>query len=280
MDIIEDDLPRLVDTTRPNVPCMYDFYLGGKLNSAVDREAAQKAMDAAPIIPMIARENRRFLRRSVRFMSEQGVKQFLDIGSGLPTVGNTHEIAKAVNPDAKVVYVDHEPVVKVLGERILASEEGTAVVIESALNPKEILEHPEVLALIDFTRPVGLLMYSVLHFISDEQLPGVLEPLRGALPPGSYLAASHQFTPPTGEWTFDNSKSKVVKDQYKNAATSVTARSLAEMKTKIFSTQNWKMVEPGLVWVPQWRPNERDKSEEGSDQCFMVGAVSLKQEII
>lgn len=276
MTIDETHLGTLIDTLQPHVPCMYDYYLGGNYNSATDRQAAQEAIDAAPIIPMIARENRKFLRRSVRFMSQQGVKQFLDIGSGLPAVGNTHEVAQSVNHDAKVVYVDHDPVVKTLGEEILAKEEGVSIVTESALHPERILQHPHVQRLTDFSRPIGLLMYSVLHFISDVDLPRILDTLYGALPTGSYVAASHHCTPSTSKWTFDNAKALMTQEQYKDASTTVYARSKEKIQDSIFTLDGWEMVDPGLVWVPEWRPDDIDKSEDGTDKCFMLGAVSVK----
>lgn len=276
MAIDEKELSTLVDVTRPYVPCMYDYYLGGQYNSAADRAAARKVIEAAPTTPMIARENRRFLRRTVRFLSKQGVRQFLDIGSGLPTVGNTHEIARSVNPDAKVAYIDNEPVVKILGEAILAKEEGTAVVIESAFTPQNILNNRTVKETIDFAQPIGLLMYSVLQFVPDEKLPEIMTTLLDAMPSGSYFVASHSCLTNERLENYDESQAERVKEQYKNAATTVTNRSLKDIEAKVFARDEWTVVEPGVVWIPQWRPDEQDKSEDAVDECYMVGAVSRK----
>lgn len=276
--IDEDHLATLIDTTRPHVPCMYDYYLGGQYNSAADRAAAQRALDAIPAIPVMAKMNRGFLRRAVRFMARQGVKQFLDIGSGLPTVGNTHEIAQEVlgKGNARVVYVDSEEIVKILGSEILAKDANSTGVIESCLNPQAILDHPEVKRLIDFSQPVGVMMMSLLHFFSDEQLPSIIDPMRNAVCPGSYFAASQLYLPEDSPYKWGKEKAEQVQKQYKQASTHAHGRTEKGIVEKIFESEDWEMQEPGLANVGAWRIEDGDKVEGDLEDCFLVGAVSKK----
>src|SRR3954452_5273166 len=137
-----------IDISRPSVARMYDYYLGGKDNYRVDREAVERVAAAMPEIRQLAQENRAFLRRAVRYMARQGIRQFIDIGSGLPTAGNTHEIAQQVIPDARVVYVDNDPVVLAHGRALLASDDNTAVATADMHEPDEVLRHPQTLKLI------------------------------------------------------------------------------------------------------------------------------------
>src|SRR5215469_6243524 len=148
--------PNGIDSSRPSVARMYDYYLDGKDNFQVDRDAVARVEAAMPEIRQLAWENRAFLRRAVRYMARQGIDQFLDIGSGLPTVGNTHEIARQVIPDARVVYVDIDPIVAAHGRALLATDDNTTVAIADMHHPEEVLQHLETKRLIDFTRPVGV----------------------------------------------------------------------------------------------------------------------------
>ncbi len=144
-----------IDPTTPSVARMYDYYLNGKDNFAADREAGSRVEEALPEVRQLAQANRAFLRRAVRYMARQGVRQFLDIGSGLPTAGNTHEIAQDIIPDARVIYVDNDPIVLAHGRAILATDDNTTVVTADMRHPAEVLQHPETTRLIDFTGPVG-----------------------------------------------------------------------------------------------------------------------------
>ncbi|KAF2097976.1 DUF574-domain-containing protein [Rhizodiscina lignyota] len=276
--IDETYLSTIIDTSRPHVPCMYDYYLGGQYNSTVDRAAAQKALDAVPTISLMARMNRGFLRRVVRFMARQGVRQFLDIGSGLPTNGNTHEIAQEVlgEANARVVYVDHEEIVKTLGSEILAKDENSAVVIESCLHPQEILDHPDVRQLIDFSQAVGILMISLLHFFSDAQLPVIIDPIRNAACSRSYFAASQFYTPEDGKFRYDEDKGEQVAEQYRAASTNTYGRTEQEIVNKIFKRDGWEMEEPGLANVGAWRVDDGDKVEGDPDDCYILGGLAKK----
>jgi len=183
------------DSAGPRVPSparMYDYYLGGKDNFRIDREAAEKAIAATPVIPVLARANRAFLVDAVARMAAAGISQFLDIGSGLPTSPNVHEVARATVPDARVVYVDIDPVV-VTHSQALRRSPGTAAVRADVRSPGAVFTSPEVEELIDFGQPCGLLMVSVLHFVSGDITPLVAEYTR-RLAPGSYLALSHVVT--------------------------------------------------------------------------------------
>ncbi len=184
--------PDVWDSALPSAPSparMYDYYLGGNDNFPVDREAAEKAMAAAPVIPVLARANRAFLVEAVRRMAASGITQYLDIGSGLPTSPNVHEVARALVPDARVVYADVDPVV-VSRSLALRRSPGIAAVRADVRSPEAVFAAPELGELIDFGQPCGLLLVSVLHFVSGNITPLVAEYTR-RLAPGSYLALSH-----------------------------------------------------------------------------------------
>lgn len=184
--------PRSIDISVPSVSRIYDYYLGGSHNFEVDREAARKAMEFMPGLPKIMQANRAFMRRAVRFAVDEGITQFLDIGSGIPTFGNVHEVAQAACGDAHVVYVDHDPVAVAHSEAVLARNEGAGVVAADFRKPQEILASPEVQRLIDLNRPVALLLVAILHFVEDADDPySAVAELRDALAPGSLLLLTH-----------------------------------------------------------------------------------------
>ena len=182
-----------IDTTKPHIARMYDYILGGKNNYAVDREAAEKVLAASPHVRVGARANRRFLIDAVRRLAQEaGVRQFLDIGSGLPTQQNVHEVAQAIDPDARVVYVDNDPLVRVHAEALLATDPNTIVLEGDLRDPQALLNRPELREHLDFSQPIALLLVAVLHFIEDtQQAYRIVKTLCDALPPGSYLAISH-----------------------------------------------------------------------------------------
>jgi hypothetical protein len=270
----QDRVPPGIDTSKPNISRVYDFMLGGKDNFAADRQIAEMALKIAPDAPAAARSNREFLRRVVRHLAaEAGIRQFLDIGSGLPTQGNVHEIAQEIDPEARVVYVDNDPMVLVHGRAILATTETTTVIQADIREPDEILDHPEVRRLIDFTEPVGLLLFSILHHLNDDEDPdGIAARLRAALPPGSYVAVSHFHNP--------------------GAERPVVSQQAAEAE-RIFNenlgTGRWRtgeeilayfgdmeVLEPGLVPLVEWRPDAYDNHEVGITYYTYVGGVARK----
>lgn len=256
--------PTEIDTSRPHPARMYDVYLGGKDNYPADQEAAAEVIKRAPEIRDIARVNRAFLGRVVRFLAgEAGIRQFLDIGTGIPTAGNVHEAAGQVAPGTRVVYVDNDPIVNVHANALLASGGTTGIVLADLRDPQAILSHPTVRQLIDFGEPVGLLLIAILHFIRDDEDPaGIVATLRDALPPGSYLALSHV----TGD--FRSTAASAAADVYKNASSSGTLRSHNQIAS-FFS--GWDMVEPGLVQSPLWRP-EGDLPRN-LDKLWIYGGV-------
>ncbi|MEO3825511.1 SAM-dependent methyltransferase [Actinomadura sp. B10D3] len=258
-----------IDVNTPNVPRMYDYLLGGKDNYAADREAVEEVVRHAPDTPFMARENRAFLRRAVRFLAESGIRQFIDIGSGLPTQGNVHEIAHQVAPDARVVYVDREPVVLAHGRALLAATPEVTVIQGDARRPGEILEDPELNALIDFDRPVAVLMLAVLHFIGDhDDPPGIVARLRDAVVPGSYLAVSHV----TGDFDTD-SRVRDAGAVYEKATYQITLRARADI-ARLFD--GFELVDPGLTTLSMWRPDPRSTVPLRADRQWCYAGVGRK----
>jgi hypothetical protein len=258
-----------IDTTKPHPARMYDYYLGGKDNYPADKEAASEVIKRAPEIRDIARVNRAFLGRAVRYLAgEAGIRQFLDIGTGIPTSGNVHEIAGKVAPEARVVYVDNDPIVNVHANALLTGRGTTGVVLADVRDPAAILSNPTTRRLIDFGEPVALLLIAVLHFVTDEEDPvGIMATLRAALPPGSYLALSHV----TGY--FRSMAATEAMDVYNQATSPVTLRSHNQVAA-FFS--GWDMVEPGLVQAPVWRPD--GELPKNLDKLWIYGGVARLRE--
>jgi SAM-dependent methyltransferase len=263
-----DWAPETIDIERPSVARMYDYYLGGSHNFAVDRATAQQMIAAVPDAPLMAQANRAFLRRAVRFLAGAGIRQFLDIGSGIPTVGNVHEIAQEVAPDARVVYVDVDPVAVAHSRHILAGNELTAVVQEDLRRPARILAHPHVRSLIDFDEPVALMIVAVLHFVPDSDDPaGIIKTLRDSLAPGSYLVVSQ-----ASDDGRPAEERQDAEDVYRRTDNPLCVRNRAEV-TSFFD--GFTLLEPGVVWVPQWRPDSAESAEEAHRAVFLGGVGRL-----
>jgi S-adenosyl methyltransferase len=255
-----------IDTTVPTTARMYDFWLGGHDNFAADRAAALKVSEAAPEAQSMARENRRFLRRAVRYLAaEAGITQFVDIGTGLPTQGNVHQVALDVNPDARVVYVDNDPMV--LAHSRALKTGGNTVVIEADLrNPQAILDHPGARKLIDFGQPLAVLLVAVLHFISDDDdPPAIAAAIAAALPSDSYLVLSHV----TGDIYRESAASAAV--HYKKVSSGATLRGRDEI-LRFFA--GLELIEPGVVQVPYWRPDGPEPADAG--KVWILGGVGRK----
>ena len=187
-----EQAPPGVDPARPSTARIYDFLLGGEHNFESDRAAGQMLKSRAPELADSAWANRGFHQRAAKWIAEQGVRQFIDIGSGLPTVGNTHEVVRRVAPDARVVYVDNDPMVLAYGKELLGDDRNATVILADVRDPDAVLGHAELRELIDFTQPAGLLITAVLHFVSDEDdPPALISRYVAALAEGSYLALSH-----------------------------------------------------------------------------------------
>ncbi|MEV7127841.1 SAM-dependent methyltransferase [Streptomyces sp. NPDC093260] len=249
--------PRSIDISVPSVARIYDYYLGGSHNFEVDREAARRAMGHLPGLPKIMQANRAFMRRAVRFALDEGVTQFLDIGSGIPTFGNVHEVAQAARPGSRVVYVDHDPVAVTHSEAVLAGNDDADVVAADLRKPRDILDSPRLRALIDVNRPVALLLVAILHFVEDTDDPyAAVAELRDALAPGSLLVLTHAsyegipLPPERGEGAVD---------VYKDIRNPLIMRSREEI-ARFF--EGYDMVEPGLVPMPLWRPETAPEDED------------------
>ncbi|WP_370146847.1 SAM-dependent methyltransferase [Kitasatospora sp. GAS206B] len=258
-------VPEGMDLDRPAAARVYDYYLGGSHNFAADREMARKAITMWPDLPQIMRANRAFLRRSVTFLAERGFTRFLDIGSGIPTFGAVHEVAREIQPDSRVVYVDKDPVA-VAHSRLLLQDDPLSTVVDADLtDPAELLARPEVVELLAAGEPVALLLVAVLHFVTDEQDPeGIIRTLREALPPGSALAICHASI----EGRPDQAATH--QDLYNRTPTPLTMRSV-ERITGFFD--GFDLVEPGVVYLPQWRPDEPTVVAEHPER--MVGLVGV-----
>ena len=243
--------PQGIDISVPSVSRMYDFYLGGSHNFEVDREAARKAMEFLPGLPKIMQANRAFMRRAVHYATQQGVHQFLDIGSGIPTFGNVHEVAQAADPEARVAYVDHDPVAVAHSQAVLEGNERAVVAAADLRKPQEIVNHPEVSRLLDFDRPVALMLVAVLHFIEDTDDPqAAVAELREALAPGSLIIithASYEGIPLSEE------EAGGAVGVYRDIRNPLVMRTREEI-SRFF--EGYEMVEPGLVSMPDWRPEE------------------------
>jgi hypothetical protein len=240
-----------IDTSKPHPARMYDAYLDGKDNYPVDREAVRQVLRDFPEVRAIARANRAFLGRAVQFLAGQaGIRQFIDIGTGIPSAGNVHEVAQAVAPESRVVYVDNDPIVHVHASALLTGSGTTSIVLGDLRDPEVVLACPKLRGLVDFGQPVGLLLVAILHFITDEEDPaGIVATLRDALAPGSYLALSHgtqDFHPPgvAGQ----------AAAAYQNATAPLALRA-HEQVSGFFD--GFDLVEPGLMQAPLWRPDGR-----------------------
>ena len=252
--------PAELDLDRPNAARMYDYYLGGSHNFAVDRELAAKVLEAWPDMPRAAQANRAFLRRAVRFLAGQGIRQFLDIGSGIPTVGNVHEVAQESAPDARVVYVDTDPVAVTHSRALLAGDPLTTVVESDGRDPATLLADPAVTGLLDLSRPVGLLMVALLHFVLDEQDPrGILAGYAQRLAPGSWVVVSHGSTD-----TAPGVATMVT--LYQRTSTPIRMRSRGEVAALLADVD---LVEPGVEFLPAWRPEHPD--DIGGDATWASG---------
>ncbi|QUQ66062.1 SAM-dependent methyltransferase [Kutzneria sp. CA-103260] len=239
--------PSGVDIERASAARMYDYYLGGSHNFEVDRVKAAEVLAVLPEARKFARDNRSFLRRAVEYGLTRGIRQFLDLGSGLPTAGNVHEIAQQAVSDARVVYVDCEPVAVAHGMDLLRDKPNATYVHEDITRPNSVLHHPDTKRLIDFSQPLMVLMCAVLHFVPDEHRPD--EIVRGysdAMASGSYLALSHATASDYPDRLAD------VVEIYRHTQNTAHLRSRSEITGMLAPFDH--LVFPGVVYTPQWRP--------------------------
>jgi SAM-dependent methyltransferase len=260
-------VPGELDSERPSVARLYDYFLGGTHNFAADRELARELLLAEPNARYIAAENRAFLGRAVRYLLSAGIRQFVDLGSGIPTQENVHEIAQRGNPESRVVYVDNDPVAVAHSKHILGDNAYAAVIDADLRDPCSIIDHPRVASLIDFSEPVGLLMVTVLQFVGDCDDPlGVIRKFASALVPGSYLTISHAIregAPGAAAQT---------RDLYNKSTASAHIRTRAEI-VRFFD--GFDLVQPGLVYLPLWRPD--GKQPEHPELAWIHAGVGRKR---
>jgi hypothetical protein len=237
--------PDDIDMERPAPARMYDYYLGGSHNFAADRALAAQAMSVWPDSPHIARANRAFLRRAVAFAGARGIDQFLDLGSGIPTSGNVHEIAAELNPAARTVYVDNDPVAVAHSRSLLAGTDAATVVHADLRDTDHVLN--AAAARLDLARPIAVLMFAVLHFVPDSDDPaGVVESYRSATVPGSLLAVTHATD------DYEPERIGEMEEVYRASSAGLTGRSHAEILALL---AGYDVVPPGLVSMIEWRPD-------------------------
>jgi SAM-dependent methyltransferase len=256
-----------VDSSRPSVARMYDYYLGGKDNFAVDRSAAEAMMASVPESVQMVATNRAFLVRAVRHLAaEAGIRQFLDIGSGLPTRQNVHEVARAAAPDSRVVYVDHDPLAVAHGQALLAVDRTTRYIHGDLREPRKILDDPQVRALIDFAEPVAVLVVATLHFIGDQDDPiGILAQLRERMVPGSYLVISH---------ILDDPRPHEIGRILNAAGAPRWYPRTPEQILPFF--EGFDLIGPGLELLPRWRPPGAGTAEAEPDSGADDSAAELR----
>jgi hypothetical protein len=242
--------PPEIDVTKPHPARMYDYFLGGKDNFAADRATAKQVLDSWGSVRTGVRENRAFLGRAVRYLAEEaGITQFLDIGTGLPSANNVHEVAQAANPRARVVYADNDPIVLAHARALLASgPHGVTTYLDADIRDADaILSDPVTRDTLDFTEPIALILVAVLHFLPDEDEPRrIVQTLTGALPPGSYLVASHATAEHNPEGLSGAGRA------YSDGGLRGAIRASEEFGELAFT--GLELVDPGVVLVSEWRP--------------------------
>jgi len=250
---------------RANIARVYDAWLGGKDNYSVDRALAAEVAERTPWVPAATRANRDFLVRVVEFLTRAGVGQFLDIGTGLPTARNVHEVARDIVPDVRVVYVDNDPVVHRHAQALLAGQDGVSALRADARDPASVLEQASGAGGLDLSRPVGVLFVAVLHFLTrDDDPAGVVGTFRDALPAGSFLAVSHA----TGTRGRGGAAMREAVRVYREQVVPVVPRDRAEI-LRLFD--GWELVPPGLVGIDRWQPvTER----RGGTRVPVLGGVA------
>jgi SAM-dependent methyltransferase len=261
-------LPTEVDLSRPSAARVYDYFLGGAHNFEIDRQLAAQIAAMTPNLADTMRAGRAFLRRAVAELTRLGVDQYLDIGSGIPTVGNVHEVAQAINPEARIVYVDIDPVAVAHSRSILADNPRTAVMRADVRDPAHILAETRAIGLLDLTRPVGVLLAGVVHFVPDADDPDrMMAVLRDAMAPGSYLVISHS--------TYEDQPQEMLDAQKLSArtGTEITLRSKARIAS-FFG--DFELLEPGIVHMPLWRPDSPDDVDDHPERFGAFGGVGRK----
>ena len=267
-------VPVGVDPSRASIARVYDATLGGKDNYAIDREVVQKVAEVAPRQSDVARMNRRWLVRAVRYLAgDGGIDQFLDIGAGLPTLENTHEVAQHRNPEAHVVYVDNDPVCNVYGRALLEANDRTRFVSADLTEPKTLLAHPDVVQHLDLTRPLALILCGILHHVDDELDPvKIMRKYIDALPSGSFVAITHFWNPADG-----SAASEMAKELEHRFTTLGLGSGWYRTREEIESFFcDLEFVEPGLVELDDWWPSGPALRPRPTEERLLLGGVARK----
>lgn len=277
----EHDAPRGVDLERPNAARLYDWLLGGSHNFAVDRALGEQSVQNLPIVGSMAWTNREFLGRAVQYCARQGIRQFLDLGSGIPTVGNVHEIANQVSSQTRCVYVDFEPVAVAHSRLVLeqhADPKRHAVVEDNLLNVDAVWNSAIATGVLDPNQPIALTMVAVLHYVlSEREAQAALHRYRELLPAGSYLVLSHV----TRTDVPDDVQPALEAMQVQFNTSSSTPACFRQPQEIAAFFGDFDLLEPGLVWLPQWHPEERDspasvEAVATPNRTCMLGGVGQK----
>lgn len=257
-----------IDVDTPNAARMYDYYLGGSHNFAEDRAAAARAVNVTPTMIPGARANRAFLQRAVRFCLDAGVRQFLDLGSGIPTVGHVHEIAHTVDPSARVAYVDSEPIAVAHTHRMLSNVPTATITQADLQQPQDVLNAPGVAGLLDFSQPVAVLTVAVLHFVPDAQDPAaILDAYCQAVPSGSFLAVSHITD------HYDTPERVAEIDRLYSSTTHAARHRSFDDFTALLRDR--KLVAPGAVYATDWRPDPGQVPPDGAQTAFWAAMAHV-----
>ncbi|MCW2917915.1 MAG: hypothetical protein JWN52_5983 [Actinomycetia bacterium] len=264
-------VPTLLDTSKPHSARMYDYYLGGKDNFKVDRETADRAAQSWPAVRTAARENRAFLGRAVRYLVEEaGIRQFLDIGTGLPSTNNVHEVAQSIDPTCRVVYVDNDPIVLAHAHALLTSSpEGKTAYIDADLRDVQtILDNPVVRSILDFDQPISLGLFAILHFLVEEDQPRqIVRTLLDALPSGSYFIASHVSA------EHDTAGVRGLEQTYRDSGIPAQARDAADFAELAFAGLD--LVDPGVTLISEWR-SDGDAARLPAEAVNAYGGLARK----
>ncbi|MEV4113829.1 SAM-dependent methyltransferase [Nonomuraea sp. NPDC049695] len=267
-------VPAGIDTTRPTSAGIYNYVIGGKDHFPADREAAEAMLASSPYTAVGMRATRAFLQRAVRWLADPhggAVGQFLDIGSGFPTAGNVHEIAQSINPDARVTYIDYDPTVVACARALAAGNDRVRVIRGDLRQVENILDHPEVRNFLDWHRPIALVLNAVLHFVTDEHAPDrLIATVRDRMAPGSFLAISHGSMDGLDELLLPD-QIQTAEEQYRRASDPLVLRTHGDIQ-RFFD--GFTLVEPGLVYVPQWRPDGTDDGDLPPEVSGVYGGVA------
>jgi hypothetical protein len=263
--------PASINLDQPSSARVWDYFLGGSHNFEVDRRVAEQAISFKPDMPDLARQVRMFLHRAVRTAAAAGIDQYIDIGAGVPTMGPVHETARETVPDARVVYADHDSVAVAHGRAMLADDPNAVFIQADARSPQAILDHPEVQAMIDFDRPVGVLLCSVLHFVSDADDPaGLVATLREAMAPGSYLIVQHA--------SHDGQAGDIIQmlEMWNTNSPEPMYWRTHDRIEAFFD--GFTLLDPGVVQVQKWRPDadETQRADLDHDRYASYAAVGIR----